>query len=257
MMNNTDKYILKVKEAKPRDGGRGIARIDQELLEILQIIPGDVVTLTGKNKTACIAWPGYPEDTGTGSIRIDGTTRKNAGIGIDDKITVQKTSVKPAQKITLAPTEELKLIGGEEYLSQILEGRIITRGDLIELTVMGRKIDLVVTKLSSQTEHAIIQQNTSVIISEKPTNPEEQRIPKISYEDIGGLNDEIKQVREMIELPLKHPELFEKMGIEPPKGVLMHGPPGTGKTLIAKAVANESNANFFTLSGPEIMSKYF
>lgn len=257
MMNNTEKYILKVKEAKPRDGGRGIARIDQELLEILQIIPGDVVTLTGKNKTACIAWPGYPEDTGTGSIRIDGTTRKNAGIGIDDKITVQKTTVKPAQKITLAPTEELKLIGGEEYLSQILEGRIITRGDLIELTVMGRKIDLVVTKLSSQTEHAIIQQNTSVTISEKPTKPEDQRIPKISYEDIGGLNDEIKQVREMIELPLKHPELFEKMGIEPPKGVLMHGPPGTGKTLIAKAVANESNANFFTLSGPEIMSKYY
>ncbi|MBS3749346.1 MAG: CDC48 family AAA ATPase [Candidatus Thermoplasmatota archaeon] len=256
-MKKSEEYTLKVKEAKPRDSGRGIARIDQQILDQLNIIPGDAVTLTGKNKTASIAWPGYPEDTGSGTIRIDGTTRKNAGIGIDDKINIQQTTVKPAQKLTLAPTEELKLIGGEEYLSQILEGRIITRGDLIELTVMGRKIDLVVTKLNSQTEHAIIQQTTNVKISEKPTKPEEQKIPKISYEDIGGLNDEIKQVREMIELPLKHPELFEKMGIEPPKGVLLHGPPGTGKTLIAKAVAHESNANFFTLSGPEIMSKYY
>jgi transitional endoplasmic reticulum ATPase len=256
-MKKNDQYIVKVKEAKPRDSGRGIARIDQNILDQSHIIPGDAVSITGKNKTACIVWPGYPEDTTTETIRIDATIRKNAGIGIDDKVTIQKTTVKPAQKISLAPTEELKLIGGEEYLSQILEGRVISRGDLIELTVMGRKIDLVVTKLSSQTESAIIQQTTTINISEKPTRPEEQRIPKISYEDIGGLNDEIKQVREMIELPLKHPELFEKMGIEPPKGVLLHGPPGTGKTLIAKAVAHESNANFFTLSGPEIMSKYY
>ncbi len=256
-MKNHDQYIVKVKEAKPRDSGRGIARIDQHILDQSHIIPGDAVSITGKNKTVCIVWPGYPEDTNTETIRIDATIRKNAGIGIDDKVSVQKTMVKPAQKITLAPTEELKLIGGEEYLSQILEGRVVSRGDLIELTVMGRKIDLVVTKLSSQTESAIIQQTTAITISEKPTRPEEQRIPKISYEDIGGLNDEIKQVREMIELPLKHPELFEKMGIEPPKGVLLQGPPGTGKTLIAKAVAHESNANFFTLSGPEIMSKYY
>jgi len=256
-MNRKEPYQLKVKEAKPRDTGRGIARIDQHVLEKLTITPGDAIYITGKNKTACIAWPGYPEDISTGTIRIDGTTRKNAGISIDEKVTIQKTTVNPAQKITLAPTEELKLIGGEEYLSQILEGHVVTRGDLIELNVMGRKIDLVVTKLSSQTDSAIIQQNTTINISEKPTKPEEQRIPKITYEDIGGLNDEIKQVREMIELPLKHPELFEKMGIEPPKGVLLHGPPGTGKTLIAKAVAHESNANFFTLSGPEIMSKYY
>lgn len=256
-MKNHDQYIVKVKEAKPRDSGRGIARIDQNILDNSHIIPGDAVSITGKNKTACIVWPGYPEDTNTETIRIDATIRKNAGIGIDDKVIIQKTTIKPAQKILLAPTEELKLIGGEEYLSQILEGRVVSRGDLIELTVMGRKIDLVVTKLSSQTESAIIQQTTTITISEKPTRPEEQRIPKISYEDIGGLNDEIKQVREMIELPLKHPELFEKMGIEPPKGVLLHGPPGTGKTLIAKAVAHESNANFFTLSGPEIISKYY
>lgn len=256
-MKNNDTYSIKVKEAKPRDSGRGIARIDQHILETMNITPGDAITITGKNKTSCIAWPGYPEDTNTDTIRIDSTTRKNADIGIDDKVIIQKTIVRPAEKITLAPTEELQIIGGEEYLSHILENRIVTRGDLIELTIMGRKVELVVTKLSSNTESAIIQQTTTIKLSDKPTKPSEQKIPKISYEDIGGLNDEIKQVREMIELPLKHPELFEKMGIEPPKGVLLHGPPGTGKTLIAKAVAHESHANFFTLSGPEIMSKYY
>ena len=256
-MKNIDNQNIKVKEAKPRDSGRGIGRIDQHILESMSITPGDAITIIGKNKTACIAWPGYPEDTNTETIRIDSTIRKNAGVSIDDKVTIQKTVVKPAEKITLSPTEELQIIGGEEYLSHILEGRIITKGDLIELTIMGRKVDLVVTKLSSRTESAIIQQTTTIQLSEKPTKPGEQKIPRISYEDIGGLIDEIKQVREMIELPLKHPELFEKMGIEPPKGVLLHGPPGTGKTLIAKAVAHESNANFFTLSGPEIMSKYY
>ncbi len=256
-MKNGNQQFIKVKEAKPRDSGRGIARIDQHILETMGMTPGDVVTILGKNKTACIAWPGYPEDTETNTLRIDGTTRKNAGVGIDDKVTIQKTTVTSAQKITLAPKEELQIIGGEEYLSKILEGRVVTRGDIIDLTIMGRKIEFVVTKLSGKTESAIVHQTTAIDLSKKPTKPGEQKVPTITYEDIGGLPDEIKQIREMIELPLKHPELFEKMGIEPPKGVLLHGPPGTGKTLIAKAVANESNANFFTLSGPEIMSKFY
>lgn len=256
MTNKSIEYI-KVKEAKARDAGRGIARVDPEIAEQLNLTPGDVIIINGKKKTACLVWPGYPEERGKKTIRIDGTIRKNAGVGIDDKVTIQKTTAWKAERITLAPTEEIRLVGGEEYLSQILEGRVVTRGDLIELTIMGRKIDLVVTKLSAPGDIAIIQEDTRVTLSEKPAKAEMQKLPRITYEDIGGLKDEIKQVREMIELPLKHPELFDKMGIEAPKGVLLHGPPGTGKTLIAKAVANESNANFFTLSGPEIMSKYY
>ncbi|RLF40656.1 MAG: AAA family ATPase [Thermoplasmata archaeon] len=252
-----EKIFVKVKEAKARDTGRGIARLDPEITEKLGLTPGDAIIINGKKKTACLLWPGYPEERGTGVIRIDGTTRRNAGVGIDDKVTIQKATAGKAEKITLAPTEEIRLVGGEEYLSQILEGRAVTRGDVIELNIMGRKIDLVVTKLSAKGEVAIMHRDTEIILSEKPTKAEAEKIPRITYEDIGGLKDEIKQVREMIELPLKHPELFEKMGIEAPKGVLLHGPPGTGKTLIAKAVANESNANFFTLSGPEIMSKYY
>ena len=252
-----EKIFVKVKEAKARDTGRGIARVDPEITEKLGFTPGDAIIINGKKKTACLLWPGYPEERGTGVIRIDSTTRRNAGVSIDDKVTIQKATTGEAEKITLAPTENIRLVGGEEYLSQILEGRVVTRGDIIELNVMGRKIDLVITKLSAKGEVAIIQRDTNIILSEKPTKIETEKIPRIAYEDIGGLKDEIKQVREMIELPLKHPELFEKMGIEAPKGVLLHGPPGTGKTLIAKAVANESNANFLTLSGPEIMSKFY
>ena len=255
-MKNSEQYV-KIKEAKTRDTGRGIARLDTEIAAKLGFTAGDIILINGPKKTACILWPGYPEDTNTNTLRIDGTIRKNAGVSIDDKVTLQKTTAKPATKITLAPTEPIQIVGGETYLSQILEGRAITRGDLIELNIMGRKVDLVVTKLNSTTDIALIQQSTTIQLSDKPTKAEEHKHPHITYEDIGGLKDEIKQVREMIELPLKHPELFDKIGIDPPKGVLMHGPPGTGKTLIAKAVASESNANFFTLSGPEIMSKYY
>ena len=256
-MNDKNNLFVKVKEAKPRDTGRGIARIDPEITEKMNITPGDIIIINGKKKTACLAWPGYPEERGQGTIRIDAAIRRNAGVGIDDKITIEKAKGQPADRVTLAPTEELQIMGGEEYLSQVLEGRVVVRGDIIELNVMGRKIDLVVTKITPGGDIAIIQHNTEIVLSEKPVKAEMQKLPRITYEDIGGLGDEIKQVREMIELPLKHPELFDKMGIEPPKGVLMHGPPGTGKTLIAKAVANESNANFFTLSGPEIISKYY
>ena len=252
-----EKEYLKVAEAKSRDVGRGIARIDGAVAEEMGLTAGDAIVVEGKKKTACIVWPGYPEDYGTGVIRIDGTVRRNAGVGIDDKVKVKKVTARNAEKITLAPTEDLRIVGGEEYLSQILEGRVVTRGDIIELNVMGRKVDLVVTNIKPVSEATIIQRETLITVSEKTAKAGEEKIPHVTYEDIGGLGDEIKQVREMIELPLKHPELFEKVGIEPPKGVLLYGPPGTGKTLIAKAVANEANANFFTLSGPEIMSKFY
>ncbi len=255
-MKENEKVVVKVAEAKTRDVGRGIGRIDPAISEKMGLTSGDVIIIEGKKRTACLFWPGYPEDYGKGIIRIDGTIRRNAGVGIDDKVEIRKAVAKKAERITLAPTEELKIMGGEEYLSQILEGRVITQGDVIELNIMGRKIDLVVTKISPMADAVIIERDTSVSISEKPAK-EEMKIPRITYEDIGGLEEEIKQVREMIELPLKYPELFEKIGVEAPKGVLLHGPPGTGKTLLAKAVANETNANFFTLSGPEIMSKYY
>ncbi len=248
--------VLRVEEAKARDVGRGIARIDAEVAKEMGLVPGDVVLIEGKKRTACIYWPGYAEDSGKGVIRIDGATRRNAGVGIDDKVKVKKIKAKTAEKITFALTEELRIIGVEEYLAHLLEGHAVTKGDVIELNIMGRKIDLVATSYSPPAEAVIIGASTEIRISEKVVK-EEMKIPRITYEDIGGLRDEIKQVREMIELPLKHPELFERLGVEAPKGVLLHGPPGTGKTLLAKAVANETNANFYSLSGPEIMSKYY
>ena len=250
-----EKY-LRVDEARSRDVGRGIARIDPLIAKEMGLVAGDVVIIEGKKKTACIYWPGYPEDSGKENIRIDGTTRRNAGISIDDKVKVRKAMAKKAEKITLAPTEDLRIVGAEGYLLQLLNGHVVTKGDAIELNIMGRRLDLIVTSFSPPAEAVIINDTTQIKISEKPAK-EEMKIPRVTYEDIGGLEDEIKMVREMIELPLKHPELFERLGIEAPKGVLLHGPPGTGKTLLAKAVANETNANFYSLSGPEIMSKYY
>jgi transitional endoplasmic reticulum ATPase len=248
---------LRVAEAQSRDVGRGIARIDPKVSSEIGLSAGDVVEIHGKKKTAAIYWPGYQEDTGKGIIRIDGYTRNNAGAGIDEKVGVKKVEAKEAKKITIAPTEPLRITGGEEYLKQILENRVISRGDLIPLGIMGRRINLVVTGVQPPAAAVIVVPSTKVTLSEKPAKVLATEIPRISYEDIGGLNDEIKKVREMIELPLRYPELFERLGVEAPKGVLLHGPPGTGKTLLAKAVASETNANFSSISGPEIMSKFY
>ena len=248
--------VLRVEEAKSRDVGRGIARIDSSIAKELGLVPGDVVMIDGKKSTACIYWPGYAEDAEKEIIRIDGITRRNAGVGIDDKVKVRKAQAKTANKVVFSPTEELRIVGMDAYLSHIMEGRVVTKGDVITLNIMGRRLDMVITSISPPAEAVIIGASTEIKVSEKVAK-EEAKIPRITYEDIGGLEEEIKQVREMIELPLKHPELFERLGIEAPKGVLLHGPPGTGKTLLAKAVANETNANFYSLSGPEIMSKYY
>jgi len=248
---------LRVAEAQSRDVGRGIARIDPKVSSEFGLSAGDVVEIHGKKKTAAIYWPGYQEDTGKGIIRIDGYTRNNAGAGIDEKVDVKKVEAKEAKKINIAPTEPLRITGGEEYLKQILENRVISRGDLIPLGIMGRRINLVVTGVQPPAAAVIVVPSTQVVLSDKPAKVLATEIPRISYEDIGGLNDEIKKVREMIELPLRYPELFERLGVEAPKGVLLHGPPGTGKTLLAKAVASETNANFSSISGPEIMSKFY
>ena len=249
--------VLKVAEAKSKDAERGIARVDPAVMEVLGITAGDVIQIEGKKRTVAIVWPGYPEDANRGVIRIDGTIRRNAQTSIDEKVAIRKVPIKEARKITFAPTEPLRIMGGEEFLSQSLEGRAVTRGDVIQINVMGRKIDLVVVSYTPTSDAVLVHRTTEVKISEKPVKETTSNIPKVTYEDIGGLGDEVKRVREMIELPLRHPELFERLGVEAPKGVLLHGPPGTGKTLLAKAVAGETNANFVSIGGPEIMSKFY
>ena len=251
-----EEYTLKVGEARPSDVGRGIARVDQAVLYSGGWQAGDVLSITGKKITAALLLPGYPEDTGTGIVRIDGNIRRNAGVSIDDRVPVKIIKAASAAKVLFAPTVPLRITGGEEYLRRYLDGRVLTRGDVIEISVMGRKIELVATKISPSAEAVIMGDRTAIEISEKPAK-EERSTPRITYEDIGGLGPEIKKIREMIELPMKHPELFERLGVEAPKGVLLHGPPGTGKTLLAKALASETNSHFQTLSGPEIMSKYY
>jgi len=248
--------VLRVAEAHPREVGRGVAVIDRKVVEEQGWRAGDVVEIQGKRRTYARIWPSRQEDYGTGLIRIDSSIRNNAGVSIGDKVTVNKASAKPAERVVLAPTEPLRIIGGEEYLSQLLEGRVVTRGDTITINILGRKIDLKVTSINPAAEAVIVTGDTKIVISEEVAK-EAPLIPRVSYEDIGGLKHAIQKIREMIELPLKYPELFERLGVEAPKGVLLYGPPGTGKTLLAKAVANETNASFFSISGPEIMSKYY
>ncbi|MCL5067301.1 MAG: CDC48 family AAA ATPase, partial [Thaumarchaeota archaeon] len=247
---------LRVAESHTKDVGRGIARIDPDVLSKMSWTTGDAIEIDGRRKTYALIWPAQPADSGRGIIRIDGYTRNNAGVGIDDKVVVRRTDAAAAESLTLAPTEPLRISGGEEYLAQLLDGRVIGKGDLITINVMNRKIDLVITKIEPQSDAVIVGDGTEIYISEEVAKPP-QSLPRITYEDIGGLRNEVVKVREMIELPMKHPELFERLGIGAPKGVLLHGPPGTGKTLLAKAVANETNAHFISLSGPEIMSKYY
>ena len=247
---------LRVADALQRDVGRGIARIDPKVVQELGLTSGDVVQIIGKRKTNALCWPAHEQDYGKGIIRIDGYLRNNAGVSIDDKVSIRKIDAKIAERLTLAPTEPLRIVGGEEYLSQLLEGRVLSRGDYVPINIMGRTVNLVVTNTSPPAEAVIVTEGTEVLVGEQVKEPI-RAIPKISYEDIGGLRPVIQKVREMIELPLRHPELFERLGVEAPKGVLLHGPPGTGKTLLARAVASETNANFLSIGGPEIMSKYY
>jgi transitional endoplasmic reticulum ATPase len=249
--------ILRVVQAKSADDGKGMARIDPALMRILELSQGETIVIEGSRNTVATVYTGYPEDENRGTVRIDGPTRKNAGVGLDDKVGIRKIVPKPATKVTLAPTQPVKILGGEQYLSQALEGRPIMKGDLIEVNIMGRKFDLVVQSFTPASEAGTIQNFTEIKLSEKPAKQEVAKGPKVAYEDIGGLRTVVDKVREMIELPLRHPELFEKLGVDAPKGVLLHGPPGTGKTLLAKAVASETSANFVSIGGPEIMSKFY
>ncbi|MEM3400019.1 MAG: CDC48 family AAA ATPase [Candidatus Micrarchaeia archaeon] len=244
---------LKVKEALHTDVGRGIARLGVQEMAKLGIESGDVVEIEGKKKAAALVWRAH--DSEQGIIRLDGILRHNAGASVDDFVYVRKADCKEAKEIRLAPTQEITFHPDfVEYFHEKIMNMPLTVGNSIVLEVMGRGLSFYVV---SSTPRGIVQvtPNTKIDISTKPAKQE--AIIGVRYEDIGGLKDEIEAIREMVEIPMKHPEVFKKLGITPPKGVLLHGPPGCGKTLLAKAVASETDSHFIALNGPEIMSKWY
>ncbi|MCW4047414.1 MAG: CDC48 family AAA ATPase [Candidatus Bathyarchaeota archaeon] len=248
---------LRVGDARQRDVGRGIARIDQRTMQKLGISAGDVIEIVNKRTTSAIAWPAYSEDQNRDIIRIDGFTRKNCGVAINEYVIVRPAKVKTALAITLAPVD-MRLNVDDDFTNFVrnrLMERTLVEGDTTLVMMLGHAIPFTVSKTRP---HGIVKvtAETRLTILNEPA-PEAKGLPRTTYEDIGGLHEEIQRVREMVELPLRHPELFQRLGIEPPKGVLLHGPPGCGKTLLARAVANESEANFYSINGPEIMSKFY
>ena len=245
---------LKVLEAYTRDVGRGVARIDYDSMDTLNASTGDVIELKGKRRTVAKCLPLYPSDEGKGIIRIDGLGRNNSGIAIGDTISVKKIKAVPAEKVVVAPLEAIPPID-ERYLADALESVPLIKGDNVMVPYFGGRLTFQVIGVTPAADAVLVTQKTTFHIAEKGETL--RGVPQVTYEDIGGIRGEIKKVREMIELPLRHPEIFEKLGIEAPKGVLLYGPPGTGKTLLAKAVANESQAHFISISGPEIMSKFY
>jgi transitional endoplasmic reticulum ATPase len=260
--NSTDfkELRLKVQEARKRDVGRSIIRLDTKSMKELNVITGDIIEIQGKeSNTAAIAWPAYPQDQGLDIVRIDSRVRKNANIGIDDMITVKKVEEKVAKSVLLAPVS-LKIKPNtrfESFVKRKLLNFPIAKGDLIYINI-GMTKEIIFRVVSIKPGGiALIKQGTILTINESNVDEVSSGIAYITYEDIGGLDREIQLVREMVELPLKHPELFQRMGIDPPKGVLLRGPPGCGKTLLAKAVANETQAHFISINGPEIMSKFY
>jgi transitional endoplasmic reticulum ATPase len=255
--NKISDITLRVAESDPKFVGRGIAHVDPQIIEQMNLKTGDVLQVAGnRRKTHVLLWSGQTSDTGRKVIRIDGYTRNNLGVGIDDNVSIKKVTPPKLEQIVLSPTEDLNVVGLEEYLPDLLEGRVVTKGDIIPVNMMGRKIGFVVTTIIPTNGAGIIATNTDFAIGSVPKTGN-KAIPRVNYEDIGGLRHEIQKVREMIELPMRHPEIFDRIGIEAPRGVLLFGPPGTGKTLLAKAVANETNANFYSIGGPEIMSKFY
>jgi transitional endoplasmic reticulum ATPase len=278
---------LRVVEALQDDAYKGIARIDPKLMKKLKLERGDIVKIIGGKETLAIVDKAYPADYEEQIVRIDGITRKNAKTGIGEQIHIEKAQIKEAKKITLAPAQQGVVVqGSPEAFKSGLLGRPVLKGDIVVLGGTRRRQDLLsddfgelfgdifrefgmgmsmpgLTQVrflvanTNPNQPVIVTENTEIQVSQKPVDMDQESIPSITYEDVGGLSDEVKKVREMVELPLKHPEIFSRLGIEPPKGVLLYGPPGTGKTLLAKAVANESEAHFILLNGPEIMSKFY
>lgn len=279
---------LQVVEALQDDAYKGVARIDSSIMKLLGIERGDIISITGNKESFAIVDRAYPADIGERIIRIDGLVRKNAKTGVGESVVVKKAVLKPCQKLTIAPAEHGIMVQGDpEAFKNGLLGRAVVKGDIVSLGGAQRRKDLMandgmpdifgdlnelfggqmgfggfrnikfVIVNTAPSQPVIINEDTQILLNSKAVEVSDESVPDVTYEDIGGLSDEVKKVREMVELPLKHPEIFDKLGIEPPKGVILHGPPGTGKTLLAKAVANETEANFILINGPEIMSKFY
>ena len=246
---------LKVAEAFQNDIGRGIARIDSKAKSELGVSTGDIIRLSGKKSALAIVWQAHQDDEGLDMIRMDGILRQNVGVGLGEKVRIDPVQTKVAKRIVLAPQEQVRYsVGFDQYVKKRLIGKPVLKGNLLPVGIFGTSIPLIVTQVFPQGP-VMISEETQVQIKKEAVK-EMKNVPNITYDDVGGLRDSIQKVREMIELPLRHPEVFERLGIDPPKGVLLYGAPGTGKTLLAKAVANESDANFYYVGGPEIISKY-
>ena len=250
------RVVLRVIEAYHRDAGKGIARIDPDVMRKLGLENGDIIEVEGKRKTVVKAIQGMPEDRGLGVIRLDNVTRQNAGVKIGDRVTVAKTEARPAQVIKLAPSKFYATVdqGFAKYVKSKLLERPVLEGDIVMIHMLGQSLPFTVVYTKPKGP-VVIKVTTNLILLEKPD--EQYKVPRVTYEDIGGMKHIIQRIRELVELPLRHPELFKRLGIEPPKGVLLYGPPGVGKTLLAKAVANEAEAYFIAINGPEIMSKFY
>ena len=255
--------VLKVSEALPEDVGKGRIRLGTSARLKLKASPGDIVEIEGGKKSGAIVWRGHPSDESDEIVRMDGITRSNVGASLGDKVKIRSHKLRPAEKVVLAPVvaDQGKISFGsgiEGFVKRGLLKRPLTKGDTVIVPGIAFFGNSLPFKVANTTPSGILQisEETQIVVLEEALG-EAAVGTRITYEDVGGLKDELQRVREMIELPLKHPEIFERLGIDPPKGVLLHGPPGTGKTLIAKAVANESGANFQSILGPEIMSKFY
>ena len=250
------KIQLRVAEAKHRDVGKRRARIDILSMDKLGIKPGEVVELIGKRNTPVTAWPGESQENDRDIIRIDGQTRKNVGVGLNDFLTVRKIRSKAAKSVFLIPLGPNTISADSEFREFVknrLRGFPINEGDEISVGVLGNSIDFVIQRIVPRTISRIAKSTKVNIVAATSIDKK----PRVTYDEIGGLKDQIKRLREIVELPLRHPEVFAKLGIEPHSGILMYGSPGCGKTLIAKALASESAANFYIINGPEIVNKYY
>jgi len=248
----TKSITLKVAEAYHRDVGRGTARFSQDLMTGMGVKNDDVVEIQGKISICAVAQPTQSSDH-SDIIRIDGNLRSKLGVEVDDKVVVKKTEVRPAKRVTMAPSKRIQLVGGPQYLLRNRLGRPIVKGERLRVEMISSSLGFVVVSTTPRGP-VVVTTDTNLKILEEPLD--ELSVREVAYEDIGGLAKEIRMVREMIELPLRHPELFQKLGINPPTCVLLHGPPGTGKTLIARAVASKTDANFISVKGPELISKW-
>ena len=251
-----NQIILKINEIPQQHVGKGRAIIDPKIIEEQNWNIGQILELTYNKKTYVKLWPASPEEYGASLIKIDGITRQNIGAGLDDKISIKSVEAANAQQITLSPTEKITIDGLQEYMIYNYLNHVFSNGDSISLnTQMGSKVQFVITN-TKPSKPVIVTENTIFTLGSL-TKAVDSSVPRITYDELGGLKNEVQKIREMVELPMRHPELFDKIGVEAPKGVLLYGPPGTGKTLIAKAVAGETNAHFISLSGPEIMGKHY